>query len=459
MRSKNYKNQTASFTPLEPRQMVRVALVEGMKPLYPEPERQRHRRLVKQYLGINEGRIDRLFSLLEVTSPTQLQLEFLDGLVAQAAYDSSHWKSFDYGHLKREGVIIEHDGRDIGRLVGLMEGIGENKVVFVPTIADIKDGDEADYQKHVKPRNTFFMNGIHAVRAFAERKGIKIPDTYKRSFPIPGNVWSLLESKSDPTRGFHFVEALHSTVDALKAYPYSGRLIARLDIKKPDGTDVAWHAHDNVEAAEFYICCLLNNRGTVQTLGDLIKREEGKPPGDKYFGTNTWRVPKRTPLRTSEGLITHDEVLVHYFPDIVGERYPLDWTNMDARCNDPDSTDRSNFEVRRGKKMARFVPTHDMHTMMISLARMHALGITPEQAVNNMSPIPSSDYSIIVDKFRYNLAYEIPRNGSAPERRYVGEAGIEILIHELWKLPQWPFERMFNPRQRVGRQLLRPMYV
>ena len=109
--------------------------------------------------------------------------------------------------------------------------------------------------------------------------------------------------------------------------------------------------------------------------------------------------------------------------------------------------------------MARFVPTHDMHTMMISLARMHALGITPEQAVNNMSPIPSMEYSRMVDKFRYNLAYEIPREGRAPERKYVGGVGIEILIHELWKQPQWTFERMFNPTQRVGRQLLRPMYV
>ena len=465
MRAKNYDNQTASFMPLEPRQMVRVALVEGMKPTYPYNERQRHRRLLKQYLVIHsdretsEERIDRLFSLLQVPNPTQPQKEFLDDLIRQASYDGGHWERFDYEHLKREGIIIEHDGRDVGGLVRLMEGIGENKVVFVPTIADIKDGNEVDYRKHVKPWNTFFMNGVNSVRVFAERVGIELPEAYRQSFSIPGDVWDLLESKGDPSRRFYFVEGLHSTVDALKYEAFANRLIARLTIKKPDGTDVVWHAHDNVEASEFYVYSLLYKEELIQTLGDMVIAEEKKPPGDKYFGTNVWRVPKRTPVRTREGLITHNEVLIHYFPDITGVRYPLDWMNMDPRCNDPDSTDRSNYEVRRGKKMARFVLTHDMHTMMISLARMHALGITPEQAVNNMSPIPSVEYSRMVDKFRYNLAYEIPRNGRAPERRYVGEVGIEILIHELWKQPQWTFERMFNPHERVGRQLLRPMYV
>lgn len=459
MRAKNYNNQTASFMPLEPRQIIRVVLVEGMKPQYPYQERQRSRRLLKQYLGISDERIDRLFSLLEVPNPTERQREFLDDLIAQAAYDSKFWRSFDYSHLKREGIIIEHDGQDVGGLVRLMEGIDENKVVFVPSIGDVNGNNEVDYRKHVPLWNTFFMNGIQAVRAFAARKGIELPEAYKRSFPIRNDVWDLLESKHDPSRRFYFIEALHSTIDALKLDAYFRRVISRMAIKKSDGTDVTWHAHDDVESAEFYIYCLLHNQEPLQTLGDMIMKEEGKPAGDKYFGTNTFRVPKRTPIRTPEGLITHNEVLIHYFPDILGVRYPLDWTNTDARCNEPDSTDRSNYEVRRGKKMARFVPTHDMHTMMISLARMRALGITPEQAVNNMSPIPSLDYSRMVDKFRYNLAYEIPRNGRAPERKYVGEVGIETLIHELWKQPKWTFERMFNPDQKVGRQLLRPMYV
>src|SRR3989338_5168639 len=110
MRAKNYDNQAASFTPLQPYQMVRAALFDGMKPQYPEPERQRYRRLVKHYLNVNDERIDHLFSLLEVSNPTESQQQFLNDLIAQAAYDSRYWNRFDYRHLRNEGVVIDHDG-------------------------------------------------------------------------------------------------------------------------------------------------------------------------------------------------------------------------------------------------------------------------------------------------------------------------------------------------------------
>src|SRR3989338_444835 len=110
MRSKNYNNQADSFTPLQPQQMVRVALVEGMKPNYPEPERQMYRRLVKQYLGIREERIDKLFNLLEVEKPSQAQKSFLNDIIAQAAYDSKYWSSKIMSTLKKKMLLLNITG-------------------------------------------------------------------------------------------------------------------------------------------------------------------------------------------------------------------------------------------------------------------------------------------------------------------------------------------------------------
>ena len=112
--------------------------------------------------------------------------------------------------------------------------------------------------------------------------------------------------------------------------------------------------------------------------------------------------------------------------------------------------------------MTRVVETMDTHADMVFLANMQAKGIGVEETVNNMSPIPTAEFSEYVDRTRYNIVqeFQVEENGrTRTKRTYVGEVGIEKLIHELAKFPEWTFERMFNPTQRVGRRLLRPMYV
>src|SRR3989338_8005784 len=96
MRSKDYSNQAASFTPLQPVQMARVALVEGLKPKYAEGERRRYRRLLESYSGVDKDRIEALFRILKTGSRSQKEQRFLNALVNDVAYDSGAWNPFDY---------------------------------------------------------------------------------------------------------------------------------------------------------------------------------------------------------------------------------------------------------------------------------------------------------------------------------------------------------------------------
>jgi len=464
MRSKNFSDIEKTFTPLAPNQMVRVALVDGIKPNHPisgnydlgfkVPGRLDYSRLLQDYLEIESGELHRLWDLLGQDQYSEREREQLDSLVGLVAYDSKRWKRFDYEKLKKEGVIIEHNGQDLPDLVSLMEGMGENQVVFIPTLADIQSGNEVDYEKHISHRNTLYLNGIQSVRAFAERKGLTLPDKYTSSFPMRQDVFDLLFRDEDPNNILYFMEALHSSIDALTNDPrLNKRVIARVGHKTSDGTLVTWQSHDDVESGELFSYFLEHDRSLVDRLGTMV---EG---GDKYFGEVVIDVPKRTPMIRDDGsLETHNKVVFHYWPDITGKRHPEDWMNTDPFCIEPDAQDRRNYEDRTSEKMVRIPRTHDLHTMLVSLARVNALKIPLSQAVNNFSPVATPDYSQMVDKFRYNIAYEIPQTDKAPVRKYVGEVGLRILIHELWKKPDWTFDRMFNPRHTVGDSLLRPMY-
>jgi len=429
--------------------MVRVALVEGMKPNYPEPERQRYRRLVKQYLGIREERIDKLFNLLEVEKPSQAQKSFLNDIIAQAAYDSKYWSSLDYEHLKKEDVIIEYNG-NIRGIARLLQGIDESKVIFVPSIGEraVTPEDEPDYFKHVDWRNKLVLNGQDVVRRFAQDRGIVLSGKYARSGQIPVEDFHLLEQN-----GFYFNEALKTAIDGvLKEPEYKDRVISAMAIKRRDGTELRLHPHDFAEAAEFYAYCLRYNPKIVETLGNKLTQL-----GDKYHGANTFNVPKRMPV----GSKLYNEVEIHYIPDPQGGGpYPLDWMSTKAACDCPHALNMRNFEVRKGE-MTRVVETMDTHVNMVFLAMIHKKKIPLKQAVNNMSPVPTPEFSNFVDKARYNIVQEFQveqENGTKTKRTYVGEVGIEKLVHELAKSPEWGFGRMFSSGGKVIK-ILKPMYI
>ena len=455
MRAKNYDNQAASFKPLQPYEMLRVAIFDGMKPNYLEPERQRSTRLMKRYLDISNERIDHLFSLLEVSNPIEPQQQFLNDIIAQAAYDSGYWKRFDYNHLKSEteGLIIEHDG-NLSGLARLVQETEPNKVIFVPAVGErtVDPEEEVDYLKHIPWRSKLVLNGGDVVKRFAQDRGFELPENYLKKGYMTQEVFSLLEQ-----HGFYFIEALKTSIEVLKQPEYQNRIITALVIKRRDGTELRLHPHDFVEAAEFYTYCFLHNKEVIETLGDKLTEM-----GDKYHGANTFDVPKRTPVMTHDGLKSFDQVELHYFPNPLGDGpYPLDWMSTTVACSCDHALNMRNFEVRNSI-MTRVVETMDTHADMVFLANMQAKGIGVEETVNNMSPIPTAEFSEYVDRTRYNIVqeFQVEENGrTRTKRTYVGEVGIEKLIHELAKFPEWTFERMFNPTQRVGRRLLRPMYV
>lgn len=427
--------------------MVRVALVEGMKPKYDKDERQRYRRLVKRYTCVDEGRIDKLFNILEVEEPSPTQKNFLDDLITQVSYDSGNWKNLDYEALKKEGVIIEYSGqlRGIARRV---DEIDESKVLFVPNVGGraLAPEDEPDYLKHVDWRNKLVLNGIDNVVRFAVDKEIMLSGKYKESGHIPVEDLNLLEQN-----GFYFIEALKTAInDVLKLPKYEDRVIVAMTIKRRDGTELRLHPHDFVEAAEFYVHCLNHNKEILETLGNKLTEV-----GDKYQGANQFLVPKRVPTKVRG----YNRVEMHYMPDLKGNSpYPLDWMNTRVSCDCPHALNMRNFEMRKGK-MTRVAETLDTHANMLFLAMIHQRRLSLKDAVNNMSPIPTQEFSEIVDKMRYNIVQEFRDEEGHLKRTYVGEVGIEKLIHEMAKLPEWTFERMFNPKGNVQNLFLRPMYV
>jgi len=429
--------------------MVRVALVEGLKPKYAEGERQRYRRLLQDYSGVDGERIDILFRLIKEGARSPKEKKFLDALINEVAYDSGYWQSLDYDHFKKERVIIAHDGNLKG-LAGLLQQIDESKVIFVPAVGEkeVAPEDEPDYLKHIGWKNKLFLNGKDVVRKFAQDREIVLPEEYRTNGQLPVAVQELLEQ-----HGFYFIEALKTGIGVLKEPGYRDRVIAAMAIKRRDGAELRLHPHDFVEAAEFYTYCWVYNKRIIEALGNKLTEK-----GDKYHGANAFEVPKRAPIDGKR----HNKVELHYFPDPKGEGpFPLDWMNTRVSCNCPHALNMRNFEERRGK-MTRVVETMDTHANMVFLAMMRAKGITPEEAVNNMSPIPTAEFSTIVDRMRYNIVQEFEgeeKGKIKTKRTYVGEAGIEKLIHDLAKLPEWTFERMFNPHEKVGKQLLKPMYI
>lgn len=429
--------------------MVRVALVEGMEPKYDDKERQRYRRLLQDYSDITEEGIGMLFRLMETGAKTPSGKTTLNKLISMVAYDSGHWRNFDYEHLKKEGVIVTHNGNLKG-LVSLIQEIDESNVIFVPAVGEkaIAPEEEPDYLKHIDWRNKLLLNGKDVVKRFVHEKGIELPQSYLKDGHVTTEVLNLLEQN-----GFYFNEALRVGVEVLKDEKYKERIIAAMVIKRRDGTELRLHPHDFVEAAEFYIYCLIYNKKIVETLGDKLTSF-----GTKYHGANFFQVPKRMPIKGK----VYNEVELHYFPNPTGEGpYPLDWMSTRVACNCPHALNMRNFEDRRGK-MTRVVETMDTHANMVFLAWMNTKQVNTEKAVNNMSPVPTIEFSNFVDKTRYNLVqeFEIQEEDKTKTRRtYVGEVGIEKLIHELAKSLEWTFDRMFNPHEKVGKRLLRPMYL
>ena len=112
MRSKDYNDMATTFRPLQPVQMVRVALVNGINPAV-EPdskEREKYLKLLKEFTYVKEYTLNELFGYMQGEGGTQPGDNITkDVLKANLEYDSEKWKELDYKRLQEEGVIIAFD--------------------------------------------------------------------------------------------------------------------------------------------------------------------------------------------------------------------------------------------------------------------------------------------------------------------------------------------------------------
>ena len=443
MRSKNYLDQIASFTPLEPQQMVRVALVEGLKPRYENGERQRYRRLLKEYTDVDDDRINALFRIMKYGARTKREAGFLRTLIDDVRYTSGKWKSFEYPSLKKEGVIIEYSGDNQGLVDKVLE-TDENHAIFVQhPIAE----EGKDYLKHIDWRNKMVLNGPDVIIQFAKDRGIEdqLPETFLKYRRPNEVVYKLLEK-----HGFTYTEALKTAIKVMKTQKYLGRTIAVWAIKNPNGNEFRQHPHDHIESPELFVYAHRYAKPIIQELGDLLT-----PYVDKYYGLNRFSVPKRVP----ENEKVFNSVETHYLPDFGNaSKKILEWMHTVTECDCGNALNLRNFEDRKGRK-AYIVQTFETHAGVVVLEIHYAKGINANESPNNLNPLPTPEFSRFVDKLRYNLAEEIEiRNGEKTKihRRYAGEIAIEILINELAK--KWTAEEMFFPDKKVGTFLLKPMY-
>ena len=435
MRYKDPNDQTATFTPLEPHQMVRAALVEGMKPRY--DEREKYRNLAEYYLGIDGTRIDNLFSLMEEKNPTKKQKAFLDDLICELAYDNKkNWNNLNYKNLKNEGVIVEYSG-DFSGLVQKVLDTEENKVIF----AQNPDFGEKDYVKHIDWRNKLFLNGADVIIRFAEDKGFKLPKNFLKYRKPTKEVYSLLEQ-----HGFTYTRALKTAIKVLKEPKYAKRNISALVIKNRNGNELRQHQLDFIEAAEMLRYMLWHGKPIKQKVGDQILELCGKD-----YAANEFLVPKRI----TRGGWDHDTVEIHYLPDFVNQgKNILEWMNTVTECNCEHAFNLRNLEERRGWT-TRIAQTFDPHIGAAVLALQFYKKISPNKNPNNLNPLPTRAHVEFADKLRYNVAIET-QVGRIRKRARLNEAHIEILINELAK--EWEFEDMYGPKERIKDFITRPMY-
>lgn len=423
MRSKDYGDLKATYRPLDRTQMVRVALVEGLKPDYPVEERKVCLELLKQFSHAHNSRLDILFEILGEDGPEPRQEAYVGRLLKQVDYERGSWERFDYDLLREKGVVIPHDG-DLSDLVKLVGRTRENKVI--DTEAQILKPD-VDYLKHITNTHKLRLDGKYVVEAFAERKGFELPEGYNGRMTTA--VYALLQE-----HGFTFIEALHSAVDVLRSEKYANRDVAVLTIPQGRGMETRIFPLDLVTGTELYFEAMKHRPGVIE-----MRHGEVTAVDFKYHGTNVFRVPRRTPTRKKP----YNYVETRYLPDLERPRdMTLEWRNTLILCDCDRALDLRNFEDRRGVKTAGYAYSQGPH------ARFVVLYVGEQRGAQGSLTYPTDGFIGFCNKLRYNVAH----GGSGLA---VGEQNRAVV--EAFKLVD--FGRAFTSERPAESQVLRPMHI
>jgi len=428
MRSKNYKDAKASFKPLEPRQMARVALVKGIDPqVEPIKEiRKQYLELLKKFTSFPDEQLDRLSELLEKNGSN----DAIDNLRRWVHYDAKTWERLDYKQLKNKGVISPYDpvSQGLPELINRLNGLQRHKVI---ELSQPIERDGVDYLKHVPSRQKFVLNGKDVVVAFAEKHGIEVPENY-RGGPPPVSMYKALADA-----GFTFRADIEAADGVISSQKYANRDISVLVIKHLNGDELRQHHHDFVEASEFFLYAREHGLNITEMLGNKLD------DGGKY-ALNVYDTPSK-----SRHAKTH-RVEISYLPDFKDPtNKTLEWMRTRIMCGCEWALNLRNFEFGNGEtKHTAF--TQETHAGLVILQlQMDANGVL-QYSPQNMNPIPQLGFSKFIDAARYQLM-QGHRN-----KDYVKETGIEILANEFWK--KFGSNRMYWPEGKVANHLLGSFY-
>ncbi|MBW2976977.1 hypothetical protein KY347_06035 [Candidatus Woesearchaeota archaeon] len=434
---KDPKDQKAAFTPLEPHQMVRAALVRGMRPEY--TGREKYRDLVKLYSKVDVGKIDTLFSLMGKEQLKESEKKSLDVLILKVAYDSKNWNNLDYKRLKQQGVIVEYSG-DLSGLVKKVSETEENRVVFYQT----PQWGKADYVKHIHWRNKLVLNGPDVTIQFAKDKGFELPKNFLKYRKLTEEVYKLLEKHR-----FTYKEALKTAIKVLKTPEYANRNISSLVIKNRNGNELIQHQLDFIESAEMLRYILGRGKEIIEkAYNRRVQPEKNGYPERVFY------VPKRIPKKEWY----ENKVEIHYLPDFKNTKKDiLGWMNTVTICDCEHALNLRNFEVKRGRT-SRIMQTLDAHAGAVVLELQRQGGLSPNKSPNNMSPLPTRTLVEFTDRLRYNVAIET-QIGRTRKRERLTEWQVEILINQRIKEEKLKYEDMYGPKEPIKNFILRPMYA
>lgn len=444
MRSTDFKNKKRTFSRLSPKEMIRVALINGLNENI-NPDTDIYKRAVKHFTDPGKHhRVDKLSSIISEDEITVKQEAFLKDLLKQFDYQSPIWKNLNYQALEFAGII---------RPVDELSDLVEESLVDEPHVVYALRGEGLGYKKylkHIHPRNKLRLDSKEVIQRFAEIKGFNLPEQYLKSGKLTREVRGLLE-----LHNFTYLVALETGFGTLQREENQNRLYTTLSFRNPsNGDEVRFHLHDYLEGFSRNVHRKLITEEEIEFEFKSKLNESTGYVRDRAY------VPKRIPEENRNDFNT---VEAHLMPSFSSSRLSTNWWDTISSCDCKYAFNLRNFMQRVGKSV-REVHTADIHFIDYFLdVFSDGREVTVWGSPTSLVPIATPELISVADRFLYNSFLEIPdEEGKAPTRRTHKEIEIESALFELGK--QKPFGFMFRQPDKIGTfireysYVLQPMY-
>lgn len=454
MRSTDFMDKERTYSRLNPTEMIRVALVNGLNANMNTDDSKRYIEMVKHFTNLrNPNRVNRLASIISEDRITRKQEAFLDDLIKEVDYQNDAWKRFNYQTLKMAGVVEEVDGLSelVESAAPLLKGsFGEygetsdlSKVLVVK--GDLLDPDR-DYLKHIHWRNKLRLDSNAAMEhLFGSLSHEKFMSSLFRKY----GVLSKSDLENLNRRGFTFQNALYNALDVL-IESESKSPIVTISFKNPTtANETRVHMLDFIEAAERYLHRKFFTKEEIVT-------------GEIDYARREVQIPKRTPTAK---MGEFNRLEAHYYPHhLYVSKGPTSWMYTLAHCDCEHAFNSRNYNTGKGAKL-RVVNTWDVHFLDYSLEKVADTGIKtlPDHwsltKANHLSIIPSAEFVGVANFLRNNVFVE-----SNKTRRSLKEPEIEAVIFEMIKKPRYLGKGLGLIREEYAfeemkQEIFAPMYL